>query len=238
MYREWANFVGKERERFSVEDSNLFAFCFSKATVYRAYLDFIIERYRVSTVDFIADTKARHELIRQGSQDRAASLKNSWPLQEKLHLDIESFYIFAKILLDHIARAIQFYFGQAQGASLNSHDKLTKYVEQYASLKGLAPLPRSLLALIKELKQKVCDYRDKQIEHENNPRTIKGTMYMTDGGPSWIATTRLYPTRTDTQVEGQSPVGLIEQIDEYMRQVINYIEQNQNKTTLKISEKG
>jgi len=231
---EWASFVGQERERFVVEDSNLFAFSFSKVSVYRADLDFILERYKQSSAEFIGDTQARQERIKQGSQDRTDSLRNSWPLQQKLHLDVESFYIFAKILLDHIARAIQFYFGQAQGVSLQLHDRLAKFIERYASAKGLDTVPQSLLSLIKELKAKICDYRDKQIEHENSPRTIKGTMYMTDGAESWITITRLYPTKTDTQVEGQSPTELIERIDDYMKQVIQYISQNHNKTSFKI----
>ena len=41
-----------------------------------------------------------------------------------IHLEIETFYLFAKILLDHWSRFLAAWFGDVPVASLDSHSKL------------------------------------------------------------------------------------------------------------------
>ena len=52
-------------------------------------------------------------------------------LTTELHLEIETFHLFAKILLDHAARFIERYFGKSRGLSLDSHDDLVKRIEGF-----------------------------------------------------------------------------------------------------------
>jgi hypothetical protein len=95
----------------------------------------------------------------------------------RLHLEIEAFYLFAKILLDKISLAIQFYFGTARSLSLASHDNLTKHIEAYAGTKGLTINPE-LVEHIRKLKEDISDFRDHQIQHiidYRQGRTIRGT---------------------------------------------------------------
>ena len=54
-----------------------------------------------------------------------------------IHLDIETFYLFAKILLDRIATGIEVWFGAARSMSVSSHSKLTRNCERYARCIGI-----------------------------------------------------------------------------------------------------
>jgi hypothetical protein len=58
--------------------------------------------------------------------DIAALMSQSQGLTSDLHLEIESYYVFAKIILDDVARAIEYYFGPHRGLALDSHDGLAK----------------------------------------------------------------------------------------------------------------
>jgi hypothetical protein len=70
---------------------------------------------------------------------------------------------------------------------LASHDKLRKNLRAFAEEKGLTVDP-SLLSQAEELQQIVVDYRDKQVEHHKNPRTIHSLGY-TEGGPMLVTST-------------------------------------------------
>ena len=123
----------------------------------------------------------------------------SQSLTTRLHLEIESCYLFAKIFLDKVARALEFYFGQAQKLSLDSHDDLVKRLEKYASFKKLV-LPDDFLKLAQQLKADISDHRDYEIAHEKSPRTLHATVFDTEGVTK-IASTRFSPTARDQQVE-------------------------------------
>jgi hypothetical protein len=114
-----------------------------------------------------------------------------------LHLDIESFYLFAKIYLDKIAHAFEFYFGPGRGKSMDSHDQLVKNFPAYAKEKGLT-LPSDLMSIATRLKSDISDYRDYEIAHEKSPRRLSGTVFDTEGKMRIIAT-HLYPTKKDQQ---------------------------------------
>jgi hypothetical protein len=109
-----------------------------------------------------------------------------------LHLEIESYYLFAKIMLDKIVHALEFYFGQGRNISLDSHDNLVKYFEAYAEQKGLV-LPLEFMVMAKTLKTDISDYRDYDIAHEKSPRRMSGTMFDSEGNMKMTAMS-LYPT--------------------------------------------
>ena len=54
----------------------------------------------------------------------------------QLHLEIESYYLFSKIMLDKIVHALEFYFGQGRKKSLDSHDGLVKNSASYVARKA------------------------------------------------------------------------------------------------------
>ncbi len=79
------------------------------------------------------------------TKEESAFLDQGPVLFNQLHLEIESFDLFAKIFLDKIANFLEFYFESARGLSLDSHDQLVissetgrKGVELFVILRGRA----------------------------------------------------------------------------------------------------
>lgn len=231
------NFIMSERERFSTRHNNLFASAFSQISRYYGFLKIIQGRYHKASAEFIENTKAQQATFQSGthtvSDEQMRLFSRGCEITTILHLEIESYFLFAKILLDKVARAIEFYFGQARGLSLNSHDDLTKNFERYISTKQLTTLPVDLVESIKTLKEYVSDYRDKEIAHEKSPRTMKATTF-SHGAKSTtrIASTRIYPTDKDKQVESKEIDETMGLVDKYISGIIKYIQDNREKTNL------
>jgi len=230
-----SEFIGSERERFAHEDNNKFATSFSQISRYSAFLDVILKRYEDASWQLFANTKAFQETVLPGehpvSSDLMALHEESVRLTILLHLEIESFYIFAKILLDKIAHSLEFYFGQGRGTSLDSHDDLVKNFASYAGAKGLT-LPPNYMMVAAALKRDISNYRDYEIEHEKSPRRMNATVF-DEHGTMRLAATRLYPTEKDQQVESKPLHDLARDINEYIGQVIELIKLNRSKTNLK-----
>lgn len=72
-------------------------------------------------------------------------------LGAEVHLQIESYYLFAKIILDDVARAIEYHFGAAGGLPLDSLDDLARSLAQYSAQKDITVAPE-LIAAIADLK--------------------------------------------------------------------------------------
>jgi len=89
---------------------------------------------------FERDTQGQERGSRQSTPEQNELSKRLIELNLKIHLEIETFYSNAKILLDHIAHAIYAHFGQAQHCSLESHDRFLKDFDKYVSQKGLSVL--------------------------------------------------------------------------------------------------
>jgi hypothetical protein len=153
--------------------------------------------------------------------------ENLEALTDELHLDIASFYLFAKIFLDKIARFIEYYFGaQVRSRPLDSHDDLVKNLESYSEAKGLK-LPKGLMDAARNLKTKIADLRDYYISHEKSPRTMHGSL-LDSNGRVRLVLHRMNPTESEkqgltTQVLGE----LLIEIDDYISLIVEMIKQNQ-----------
>lgn len=93
-----------------------------------------------------------------------------------LQLDVESFYVFAKVLLDQVAHLTERRFGQGRKCSLDTHHKLVDNFETYCAAKALIGYEK-LAASAKELKTTVSDHRDLAVVHPSgvHGRGILGT---------------------------------------------------------------
>lgn len=150
-------------------------------------------------------------------------------LTDDLHLDIESFYLFAKIFLDKIARFIEYYFGaQVRSRPLDSHDDLVKNLEAYREAKGLN-LPERLMNATRNLKIKIADLRDYHISHEKSPRTMHGSL-LNSRGRVRLTVNRINPTEREKQGITTEVLGeLLIEIDDYISLIVEMIQQNQSK---------
>lgn len=156
-------------------------------------------------------------------------------LMTLVHLEIESFYLFAKIFLDYVARFLHLYFGQERGVRLKSHHDLAVCHEKYCEVKGLA-VPQGLSKSITLLKERICDYRDDVIAHEMSLRTIKGTAWGASGDTRITGGT-LYPREGERGATSEELHQLMDAINIYIRQVLTMIETNREKSRLKLKKR-
>lgn len=167
-----------------------------------------------------------------------------------VHLEIESCYLFSKILLDKIALFLYDYFGQVNGVSLASHDKLVKYHEKYRNVKVLI-YPDGFSENLKLLKESICDYRDKQISHLQSlvsqkvaffdkdgqsrlmilPPTRPNKYAVVDGDISCDPEVRLDPPKSKKVIE------ILTAVDCYIQQIIELVKLNRDKSRFKLKSK-
>jgi hypothetical protein len=232
---KWSDFIGTERDRHADEDNNKFAMCFSQVSRYLEFVAVILKRYEDVSHQFLKNTKDMQASMSPGTHPmtgkQMALHEDGLRLNVLLHLEIESYYLFAKIFLDKIAHALEFYFGQGRKMPLDSHDNLVKYFAAYAEQKRLK-LPPNLMDLAAKLKKDISDYRDYEIAHEKSPRRMSGTVF-DEHGTMRISAISLYPTEKDQQIESKSLHELSADIDKYINGVIAVIRSNCSKTRLK-----
>jgi len=232
-----SDFIEQERSKFETQDNNLFAMTFGNIVRYLSFLEIIFGRYNEASK--LAHRSFKNLIENSKADKKQTQIAINYLLEvqrrdsELLHLEIETFYLFAKILLDKIARAMELYFGKARKASLDSHDDLTKNIARFVETKKTKKLPEKLFELAVWLKRNVCDYRDKQITHEKSPRTIKGTVFGSEEEDTRIITTRIYPTDHDKQIESLELNKVYEQIKVYLKLTIDFIVENRAYTGLK-----
>lgn len=184
MLKVISDFVNLERDKFETKHNNIFGFAFSEIGRYHDFLVIIHDRYDKASKLFIKNSKILQATFKPGTHqttpEQMQLMAEQRQITTNLQLECESFYLFAKILLDKVARAIEFYFGPAKGCSLDSHDDLNRVLRKYSKLKSLQ-LTDKLLILISELKKDISDFRDYQISHEKSPRIVRGTIWDAKG---------------------------------------------------------
>jgi hypothetical protein len=95
-------------------------------------------------------------------------------LSEKLQYHIESFYLFAKILLDRIADSTLFLWGHVCRSAGSRHTYFYNRFKDLCSRYHLAVIPEDLRQTIGNLKKRVVDYRTEFIEHPSDPNMLSG----------------------------------------------------------------
>jgi len=100
-----SNFVTIERFRFELHDNNRFAFTLGKVQQNHEFLLIIQERYDVLGKEMSELERKKHAIFQRDIQGQERGSRQSTPEENamKIHLEIETFYSNAKILLDHIA---------------------------------------------------------------------------------------------------------------------------------------
>ncbi len=199
------------------------------------FLELTVAEYDEASKRFMEHAR-RQMRIAQGREpgprplepDEVEGMREGEDLAAVLHLRIETFYVFAKVLLDKLAQAIQAYFGQGRGSSLSKHSKLRANLREYASQKGLSS-PAGLLDLAESLDRRVVAFRESHVVHDQSPRSFKATMF--DGeGRTRIAAGRLYPSENEMEgAESEILHDLMSEIGTYGEEICAYIRENRNK---------
>jgi hypothetical protein len=236
MIEDLVAFVREERHRLDVEHNNMLGGAFGEVVRYRRFLDVIVDRHDEVAARLLAlheeHRAAMKPGIRQLDEHEMQQLDERERLTMRWQLEVESVYLFAKILLDKVARGIEFYFGPVRGCGLDSHDDLVKRIETYASSHQLE-LPDQFVSMAKTLKQDVSDFRDYQIAHEKSPRTRRAIQFDRIGSTKMIMV-QIYPTDKDKQREARTPKQLLDDVDAYLRQFMALIGSNRERSRHKL----
>lgn len=222
-------FISRERSRFSDIDNNRFAIFFGQIVTYYEFLLIIHRRYIKANDDFF-NIKL---LIHKGLDDDKM-LENQRELTRQLLLEIESFYLFSKILLDLISRNLEFYFGNERKLSLDSHDLLKKNIVKFCKNKDLNIKPELVKSIV-NVKENISDFRDYQISHLKNSRITKGIAFSNADKITKLILLPIYPSLRDKQIESMGLTELFTLIDKYIDGILEFIVDNRNKTILKLS---
>jgi hypothetical protein len=194
---------------------------------YQVANDAFFEHHNEWMASLAAHTEGNAGVSRELGPDEMALLEQGRDVHLKLHLRIDAFYVFAKVLLDDIGKAIQEFFGHARGLPIGkSHSQLQANLFDYAAELDLTD-PTPLLSTAGEGDPRITDYRDKQDTHRQNVRTMKATVWSNEDQLARIGTGMLLPKDTDKYPESEAPPGLLEFIERYVDEVLSYIEANE-----------
>lgn len=233
---QWMRFLQVERERYATYDNNRFAIGGANVSRYYDYLVVILGRYEAASKALNANFEAFNASISESLKDAKSGKLN--PIEMHLlaegdrlstlaHLEIEAFYLFAKIFLDRLASFLEMYFGQAHRLSLVSYDKLAKNLNAYAASKGLE-LPEGLNDTLIYLRNHLVEFRDKQITHQHNLRILRGTGTAAEGATMSIS--HLYPKDTDAAAQSTRLHELFAVLNRYVDQIIQLITTNRSRS--------
>jgi hypothetical protein len=231
-------FVVAERARYDGADNNRVAFSLGQMGRYLRFVEIVKTRYDTVNAEVVERFRrhisavASQAGVRELTPEEVTELDKEAQLQVVLHFEIESFFLFAKILLDKIAQFIEDFFGTTRGASLRSHDKWCKAIDTYAQDRQLIK-PAGIDETIHRLRSLVADYRDKQIAHFQNPRALFATL-ITAEGSTQVGTSPLYPKEGDKPINSPTVDEASALIEAYMRQIVELIESNRIKTRYKL----
>lgn len=233
-YEELLRFIRESRDRISdVQANNHFGVLAADVAEERATLDIIVSRYKAISEGFMQNTRAMQATVRPGTHpmtdEQTQIREEAVYIQRELRLEVRCFYVFAKILLDKIARFIEFYFGQARRLSLGSHDKLTRNLAEFCSAQGLS-LPKDFLDTAGDLKGRVSDYRDKQIAHDQGGR-LEGTGF-NESGETRLVRSGIGPGPLNEALDSEPLPNLTEALDEYVTVFLDFLKRNESKARL------
>jgi hypothetical protein len=228
-------FASGEREHYSSTDGQRVVTALRQVERYLQFLQIIKTRHEAASKSvlgsferLVAEAQAGHNETRALTQEELAELERDAQRHTVLHLEIESFFLFAKIVLDKTAQYLEDYFGRVRGASMQSHDKWCKALDTFEREKGIH-VPEHMRALMISLRASVADYRDKRIAHFKNSRAIFPT-FIAGGGQTQIGALYTPPKDSDDHVRSARVDGVYHDLDQYVACVIELIRSNRAKT--------
>jgi hypothetical protein len=235
-----SGFINTERSQYVNKDNNKFAFALGQASRYYGFLLIILDRCEKASRNMISTHEKSMKLMSTQTSESVPMTVEQMRLMEEssrlmtlVHLEIESYYLFAKIFLDNVARFLYLYFRPVQGVSLKSHRNLATHHKRYCEVNSLA-VPQGFSESIMLLKERICDYRDDMITHEMSLRIIKGTAWGTSRD-TIIAGATLYPREGDSGgATSEALPQLMDDINIYIRQIFTMIETNREKSRLRL----
>ena len=207
---------------------------------YHTFLTIILDREETATGNYSNELKAWMATPPSPTQQltdlQRHRLDELSKATDVLHLEIESFYLFANILLDTVARAIEKYFGQVRECSLDSHHDLITHLGKYAEQTKLA-IPQHFMETAKRLRKNITTFRDQEIAHGKRLNRVTATALTKEGHATMIATSTIVPKeRFKPQADSVHVRELMAAVEEYIAAAIEIVKTNRDKRKLTFAE--
>ena len=238
------NFVEACRKRTDTKTGNILNTSLHPWLRYCRFIGVIRERYEEAGKAYMADTERMLETAKRSPGTHQMTPKEceehqrSYDLSLILHLEVESFYVFAKLLLDRIADTFGHYYSIAWKRFGSTHSQLSVRFEQICTTKNLTLESTILPKFIQDLKKRIVDFRTGNIEHVSDPRLLRATSWGADKKPK-IMTNPLYPSESEfsqyEQKETENLDELITMLEQYIAMMVDFFETNWEKSVLRES---
>ena len=145
-------------------------------------------------------------------------------LLDVAHIDLETFYLFSKIVLDRVAQYVELYFGPERGLPARTHEKWRDNFHEYASRRGMV-LPDGFSEALRGVNEFVYEHEADSATNDSRQAQSPSDLMIAHterapGGGSPI--TRLSLTT------GQ----LLVAVDTYLRTIVALVQVNPSRARL------
>lgn len=233
----FAEYIESERNAYSGDDNNRVAFALE--TIFKRYR--YAYRFRQLADPSIAryKTTPTYATASQGSRTLSPSEMQEFAdrmhLADEIQMHFESFFLHSSVLCDEIAHLLLFFFGDARSIKMSGHRTLAKNIDDYLAVKGLAT-KESLREDAEFLERELCDFRDKQIVHDFNPRKFRALSWILGPGSLSLANSGfLYPKESDQPAFSRDWDELLAALDRHVWRVLRLIAANRARSRLSVA---
>ncbi len=227
-------FVSYQMERLGNRQGNVISFVLMNVGEYRSMLLRVLGRYSPLNDRYLKTVDELTQSLGSGSGEFSPAQQELFnrqlELSSALRQEIETFYVFARILLDKITQATRACFGPGKGMTA-SHRQFMNVFPGYLGARNLSTPANEFMHLMRDFENRIMDFRDDVIVHEKSPRGMKGLGWNNEERLTYLTYNRLFPRPTDSQIDGRPPPELMDQLETYLDLWTGWLVANQDKTS-------
>lgn len=199
----------------------------------RGFLELIVARYdRVSTgfaplFDTLKEAMAKQETGKAPTQLFLQVIGTTAGLMLPLMLEIRSFYLFSKILLDRVADSIAYFGGVTIKGRGPRHEFVIRGFPKLARERGWV-VDAGFSTEVATLRRRIIDYRDRMIDHLRDPRVSSTLVWNPNEPPAiqpWVFLPGDEPAQGPSQ-PNENLHDLLTVLDAYLGRVLGFFETN------------
>lgn len=148
-------------------------------------------------------------------------------LLDVAHVDLESFYLFAKTVLERVAQYVELYFGPEPKLAVRTHEKLRVHFDEYASRRGIV-VPESFPPALAHVHDFVFTHRSDSATNDSRVAQSPSDLMTahTEKGPGGNGSSPGVMRLSLTT--GQ----LLNSVDAYLREVLELMRANPNRAKM------
>ncbi len=196
---------------------------------YLARLYITRDRYTIACREFTEFLAAYHG---QPADNQSERMIGQFGHQDRIRLEIESFYVATKLLLERIVVTFAFFFNRGIPTNGSAHTFLNEHFKNFSSeITERQKTPSKLHGLMKELSRRVVSFRNIHIEHPSYPTVgvrqwtsrqnlADGTSYISVSAVSAASDT----VQSSVTQQTENPADIIALVETYIGEMLTYFD--------------